>query len=728
MVTSVSGRFVADDIEADRTVSESSSSVSNEDSDLQPFPVVIERRERSGWMQTEIHSNGKTTEGNRLGLLEEENARLVEEVRKLREQLESRSGENRKLKESVTAGSETVKCSNHAPDISESGESGVGQGGDCGDTSSVPTATTTITNVTDSPPPELPSPWRSSTRYLWPTAVEMVDITKDHQPSSPEPALFHKQIALAGYYLWVRFRKAVLPRLTKLRDTKPEHYLLGQARNSINDGFFFYQRALFEFGGDEKTALKDSSDGIDVDEGGKVKPAGGDSSGANSSGDTSSGSSSDSSSGSDTTGTKKSSWSPRSWQSLDEFAPYRRIHQYAESLSRRYLESHVGLRIRADNSTSKPSSHTKHDLKFSTFSWFGVHPDGELHAPHNHCGEYNVAVFYAYCGESGESGETENVVKDDVGKDDVVKDGGRNAGVLRLGDPRGGSAPFGKEVLLRVKNGQMVLFPSWLSHMATVSGSQRGATALTYSSSISSLNTNSGGNTLEWGDGNPKGQAMASKKKKKKCKKRNGKKSKALSEQLNNNNARKIDAVSYFESLTPDELDQIDLGTILSPALESESAVNIHSFDLRRLPRVALQFNVGPPTGSSASIAWARDPAANVILRKDAEVRLREYAAGEVGAGEESDNNANGGKVMPSTESGEKTVEEVGVDEDKHRSSSSSSVTVLSSDLRENPAVSSEVADPSSEKSEKEMSPFPWEIWEYPTDGSYLGEPFVVGA
>merc|ERR1712146_722015 len=81
-------------------------------------------------------------------------------------------------------------------------------------------------------------------------------------------------------------------------------------------------------------------------------------------------------------------------------------------------------------------------LNYSIFNWCAVHGPGEFHGPHTHVGEYHVGVFYAQAG-------------DDAGK-------------LRFGDPRGQNPPFGRTFFHTPRSGDLVFFPSWLSHMATV--------------------------------------------------------------------------------------------------------------------------------------------------------------------------------------------------------------------------------------------------------------------
>merc|ERR1711992_441121 len=80
---------------------------------------------------------------------------------------------------------------------------------------------------------------------------------------------------------------------------------------------------------------------------------------------------------------------------------------------------------------------TAASLNYSIFNWAAVHGPGEFHGPH-----YHVGVFYAQAGP--------------------------RAGKLRFGDPRGHSGPFGRSFFHTPRSGDLVFFPSWLSHMATV--------------------------------------------------------------------------------------------------------------------------------------------------------------------------------------------------------------------------------------------------------------------
>merc|ERR1712187_1096777 len=109
---------------------------------------------------------------------------------------------------------------------------------------------------------------------------------------------------------------------------------------------------------------------------------------------------------------------------------YHRLRKIVDVLSRRYFV-HSGVVPAVAKS-----------LNYSIFNWAAVHGPGEFHGPHTHVGEYHVGVFYAQAGES--------------------------AGKLRFGDPRGHSPPFGRSFVHTPRSGDLIFFPSWLSHMATV--------------------------------------------------------------------------------------------------------------------------------------------------------------------------------------------------------------------------------------------------------------------
>merc|ERR1712150_62683 len=84
--------------------------------------------------------------------------------------------------------------------------------------------------------------------------------------------------------------------------------------------------------------------------------------------------------------------------------------------------------------------------ELSLFSWCAVNSPGENHNFHTHIGELVVGVFYA---------RTSDV-----------------SGKLTFSDPRGHSPPFGKTFDYTPQTGDLIFFPAWLAHTATVTGSQ----------------------------------------------------------------------------------------------------------------------------------------------------------------------------------------------------------------------------------------------------------------
>jgi len=119
-----------------------------------------------------------------------------------------------------------------------------------------------------------------------------------------------------------------------------------------------------------------------------------------------------------------------SWPEMCALPEYQKLRNIVDRLSRRYL------------TRSGMAKQTAASLNYSIFNWAAVHGAGEFHGPHTHVGEYHVGVFYAQAGPK--------------------------AGKLRFGDPRGHSGPFGRSYFHTPRSGDLVFFPSWLSHMATV--------------------------------------------------------------------------------------------------------------------------------------------------------------------------------------------------------------------------------------------------------------------
>jgi len=221
---------------------------------------------------------------------------------------------------------------------------------------------------------------------LWATHVEVVPTTTDI--GGWLPPSFHERLAAEAIRGWKMYREEIGPSLPNGHHLKK--FLSMSHAGAINDGFFHYQKRLFEASGDMKKALENFDAPTPHPD-------------ANS-----------------------------SWPSMQELPEYQLLRKIMDRFSRRYL-----VRSGMDKKVA-------FGLNYSIFNWAAVHGPGEFHGPHTHVGEYHVAVFYAQAG--------------------------RASGKLRLGDPRGHSPPFGQHYFHTVRSGDLVIFPSWLSHMATVTG------------------------------------------------------------------------------------------------------------------------------------------------------------------------------------------------------------------------------------------------------------------
>eukprot|EP00927_Polykrikos_kofoidii_P085453 TRINITY_DN9301_c0_g1_i4.p1 TRINITY_DN9301_c0_g1~~TRINITY_DN9301_c0_g1_i4.p1 ORF type:complete len:362 (-),score=41.85 TRINITY_DN9301_c0_g1_i4:72-1034(-) len=224
----------------------------------------------------------------------------------------------------------------------------------------------------------------SDVRMLWPAHVEVVPITNDIG-GGWEPPSFHERLAETAVKGWEHFRDTVVPNLPR------GHQLRSQVESghagALNDGFFHWQKRIFENAGNMDVLLDDEAGGNTPTDDLQT-----------------------------------------SWPEMSRLAEYQRLRKIVDTLSRRYL-------VR-----SGMSNKTASNLANSIFNWAAVHRSGEFHGPHTHVGEYHVGVFYARASN--------------------------NSGKLRFGDPRGHSSPFGRSHLYSPRSGELVFFPSWLSHMA----------------------------------------------------------------------------------------------------------------------------------------------------------------------------------------------------------------------------------------------------------------------
>lgn len=235
--------------------------------------------------------------------------------------------------------------------------------------------------------PDIPQKsYHTDVHSVWATHIEVIPISIEN--GGFEPPSFAARLAEEAISGWARFRDKTAP---GLRDG---HFLKNFLRQShagaLNDGFFHFQKNVYESAGDVKKALSEA------DQIHRTPPPT-----ANS-----------------------------SWPEMEGIPEYKRLRRIVEVLSRRYL-----VRSGMDKKEAQ-------NLEYSIFNWAAVHGPGEFHGPHTHVGEYHVGVFYAQAG--------------------------KKAGKIVFGDPRGQNPPFGQKFIHTVRSGDLIFFPSWLSHMATV--------------------------------------------------------------------------------------------------------------------------------------------------------------------------------------------------------------------------------------------------------------------
>jgi len=185
-------------------------------------------------------------------------------------------------------------------------------------------------------------PYSSEVHALWGAHVEVIHLTTDN--GGFEPPSFHQRLAMEAIAGWARFRDRIVPGLPE--DHELKEILRQKFAGAFNDGFYRFQKDLFDAGGDLEESLSGRTDEWS-------RPPG-----ANS-----------------------------SWPEMQELPEYGRLRQIVEALSRRYL-------IR----TGLPPA-VAMSLNYSIFSWASVHGPGEFHEPHTHVGDYHVGVFYAQAGE-----------------------------------------------------------------------------------------------------------------------------------------------------------------------------------------------------------------------------------------------------------------------------------------------------------------------------------------
>eukprot|EP00933_Yihiella_yeosuensis_P051694 TRINITY_DN49681_c0_g1_i1.p1 TRINITY_DN49681_c0_g1~~TRINITY_DN49681_c0_g1_i1.p1 ORF type:complete len:352 (+),score=44.66 TRINITY_DN49681_c0_g1_i1:41-1057(+) len=233
----------------------------------------------------------------------------------------------------------------------------------------------------DGIPPAQPT---STVYNLHSTHIQIIPTAAEHGGFLSKEII--QSVAMEAINGWKDFRDNIRPSLPLGHDLAEAP---DEEAGQLNHAFYFYQRNLFERGGDLKKALMTKYDEpLDID-------------GPNT-----------------------------SWPAMNANQNFHLMKDIISKASRGYLE----------RSGMDPAQVAK--LKYSLFHWVAINGPGEYHGQHAHTGEYHVGVFYAQ-----------------------VEEG---AGKIIFYDPRGYNPPFGRTFVYQPRAGDIVLFPSWLSHMATV--------------------------------------------------------------------------------------------------------------------------------------------------------------------------------------------------------------------------------------------------------------------
>jgi len=118
-----------------------------------------------------------------------------------------------------------------------------------------------------------------------------------------------------------------------------------------------------------------------------------------------------------------------SWPGMCALPEYSRLRKIVERLTTRYL-ARSGLQSAA-----------VYSLNYTVFNWATVHEAGMQYGPRTSLGDFNVGLFFAQVSSA--------------------------PGKLRISDPRGHSDPFGRSFDHVPRAGELLLFPSWVSHAVT---------------------------------------------------------------------------------------------------------------------------------------------------------------------------------------------------------------------------------------------------------------------
>eukprot|EP00392_Amoebophrya_sp_AT5.2_P016410 g16671.t1 len=326
----------------------------------------------------------------------------------------------------------------------------------------------------------------TESHLLFAAPIEIVEVvSRPSGENATEAIVNNSAIASVAEREWRELRDEILPKLQK--QGFPDNFLLQQYRDvGLNDAFFFYQRALFETGGWRSSGATINSREVDgtADEArsrsssvfSKSKsrefdawllnkaeqalleknPEAGAGGGRGRRGGDREGSTTQAQNQEATAIHARKEQKPTSFPAMHQLPDYHRLKAVIVQLARNYLKKHTGFDL------------PEKDEDLSLFSWFSVQSPGGWHAGHTHSGEYVCGVYYVQTADA----------EDDENPDDGDLEAASTTGALRFEDPRGQGRPFGREVLFKPKSGQLVLFPSWLTHAALPSLSTSSASSI----------------------------------------------------------------------------------------------------------------------------------------------------------------------------------------------------------------------------------------------------------
>jgi hypothetical protein len=257
---------------------------------------------------------------------------------------------------------------------------------------------------------------------LWPTHVEKISTTSD--AGGWEKPTLHSSLAAEVLRGWREFNDDIYPKLAEGHDVR-RHVSKGDPFDR-NRPFYAWQQSLFKAHGDVAVATESTSDlDVDKDRCAALGDAAGEEEAEDGTQEVTSATCKARRSASSSSLSANSTWP--SLQALPEYA---RLQLVVDKLSRRYMERGGVAKAQAWS------------MNTSVFSWAAVHESGDFSSTFSIPGNHHVALFYAQAGPGSSK--------------------------LRLGDPRGHSYPFGREFFHSPRAGDLLIFPSWMSQMITV--------------------------------------------------------------------------------------------------------------------------------------------------------------------------------------------------------------------------------------------------------------------